>query len=66
MAKTDTQNLMKLPADIREKLEKLTPDIAEAESAVNALKKLGVDVRQIEDKLNWAIEVRETLLKEFR
>jgi len=66
MANANTENLMVLPADIREKLEKLNPDIAEAKNAVKTLKKLGVDVRSLEDKLKWANNVRETLLKEFK
>jgi len=65
MAKTNANAFMKLPADVRANLEKLDPDIKAAEAAIGTLKKLGMDVSMIEDKLKWARQVKETLLSEF-
>ncbi len=65
MAKAEVVDLMKLPPEVRSNLEKMDKDIKGAKSSLSALKKLGMNVRVIEDKLLWAEEVRSTLLKEF-
>jgi Holliday junction resolvasome RuvABC DNA-binding subunit len=39
--------------------------LQEARSKVEALKKLGMDMKEIEDRLNWAQQASDTLLKEF-
>ena len=36
-----------------------------ARKELNIMKKLGMDVKMIEEKLTWAEQVSETLLKEF-
>jgi Holliday junction resolvasome RuvABC DNA-binding subunit len=39
--------------------------LQEARSKVEALKKLGMDMKEIEDRLNWAEQASQTLLDEF-
>jgi myo-inositol catabolism protein IolC len=58
-------DLFKLPLDVRQRLEDMISDIEAAKSAIATLQKLGIDTREMEDKLSWAEQVRETLLKEF-
>lgn len=65
MAKAEVVELMKLPPEIRSNLEKMDKEIKDARASISALKKLGMDVRILEDKLTWAEQVRSTLLKEF-
>lgn len=65
MPDNSPNDLFKLSPDIRQKLEDMVKDIEAAKSAIQTLQKLGIDTRVLEDKLNWAAEVRETLLKEF-
>lgn len=65
MAKGEVVDLMKLPAEVRTNLVKMENEIKDAKASISALKKLGMDVRILEDKLKWADEVRTTLLKEF-
>lgn len=66
MANDKTINVMVLPVEVRKQLESLNNDIDKARNAVATLKKVGVDVSSIESKLQWAEEVRTTLLAEFK
>jgi len=65
MPDVTAKSIFKLPADMRQKLEEMSSDIEAAKAAIETLQKLGMDTRFLEDKLRWAEEVRETLLKEF-
>lgn len=65
MAKKEVVDLMKLPPAIRSNLENMDAEIKTAKKSIGVLKKLGMDVRTLEDKLNWAEEVRSTLITEF-
>ncbi len=56
---------IKLPKSIADKLRAQAPDIEGARHGLEVLKGLGMDTKDVEAKLNWAEEVRTTLLKEF-
>lgn len=56
---------IKIPKDIADKLRAQAPEIESARHGLAVLKKLGLDTKEVEDKLTWAEEVRTTLLKEF-
>lgn len=46
-------------------LEGMDASITQVEKAIETMKTLGMDTRDIEEKLTWSKEVRETLLKQF-
>ncbi len=56
---------IKLPASIAKDLRAQEPAIVRARKDIATLKKLGLQTKELEDKLNWAEEARTTLLKEF-
>lgn len=56
---------VKLPADIKQQLTDQGAFVETAQRQIAALKKLGIDTQTLEDKLEWAEEVRKTLLSEF-
>lgn len=56
---------IKLSPEQVQTLEMSKRDIAIARRELNIMKKLGMDVKMIEEKLTWAEEVSQTLLKEF-
>jgi hypothetical protein len=55
----------KLTADTKRKLNLLTAEIFRAKKAMDSLKSMGVGTEELEAKLDWADNVRKTLLKEF-
>lgn len=57
--------LIKIPADVQQRLKDMQADINRARSDIAALKKIGLDTHVIEDKLTWADEARKTLLEHF-
>lgn len=65
MAKDEVVNLMKLPPEVRSNLERMDEDIKSARNSISVLKKLGMDVRVLDDKLKWAENIRKTLISEF-
>jgi len=65
MAAPKEQPLFTLPKEVQAKLVAQETDIAKARKAIEVMKSLGMDVKDIEDKLAWADNVRATLLKEF-
>lgn len=65
MAKAEIVDLMKLPPEVRSNLEGMEKELKAAKKSVGVLKKLGMDVKVLEDKLKWAEEVRSTLISEF-
>jgi saccharopine dehydrogenase-like NADP-dependent oxidoreductase len=56
---------IKLSLEDKKKLEALQVDIEKGEKAVKALKELDIDVKGIEEKIEWAKKAREVLLTEF-
>jgi hypothetical protein len=43
----------------------MTPDIDAAKKAMATMKELGMDTKELEERLAWAEKVRTTLLREF-
>lgn len=56
---------IKLPAKIAKSLRMQEVDVVRARKDIATLKKMGLKTEELEDRLNWAEEVRKTLLKEF-
>ncbi len=54
-----------LPKEMQERMTKGKEDIDKAQKAIDVMKTLGMDVKEIQEKLDWVKNVRETLLKEF-
>jgi len=65
MAKKIEAPVIRLSAEDKKKLEALQTDIERSEKAVVALKELDIDVKSIEEKIEWAKKAREVLLTEF-
>lgn len=65
MAKKIEEPVIKLSAGDKRKLEDLSVDIKRGEKAIEALKAMDVDVKDIEEKIEWAKTARDVLLKEF-
>jgi len=65
MGKEKVREVLKLPTDMRTKMEGMERDIKKARHGVKVLREMGMDVVDIESKLDWAENVRTTMLKEF-
>ena len=65
MPETDKEGVIKLtPEDVKH-LEALEGDLKRGEKAIKAMKELDLDVKSLEEKLEWAKKARDILLKEF-
>ena len=56
---------MKLPPEIVATLKSQEVDVVRARKDIQTLKKLGLETKVLEDKLDWADEARKVMLKEF-
>lgn len=56
---------IRLPPDIEKQLRNLTPDFDNSDRELAVMEQLGMDTRAVKEKLQWAKEVRKTLLREF-
>ncbi len=65
MVEKKLEPLFRLPAETTRKLVAQESDIEKARKALATMKELGMDTTDLEEKLNWAAKVRETLIKEF-
>jgi len=65
MAAPRTDQAIKLPPEMTTRLTGMQPDIDRAKKALAVMKELGMDTKELEDKLLWAENVKKTLLKEF-
>ena len=66
MAEDETpKSRIKLPAAMVKELKAQEVGVVSARRDIQTLKKLGLETKELEDKLNWAEEARKTLLKEF-
>lgn len=65
MAETPDRDRLKLPAAVVKDLRRKEVDIVQVRRELQHLKKLGLETKMLEEKLDWAEEVRKTLLKEF-
>lgn len=65
MAEEKLEPVLKLPANMKIRLETMRSDVKRARHGIKVMKELGIDTVDIEEKLDWADTVRKTLLKEF-
>jgi len=65
MPEKTIQPVIKLSPKQVENLHMSKKDIDRAKHELGVMKKLGMDVKMLEEKLTWAEEVSTTLLKEF-
>lgn len=56
---------IKLPPKMAKDLREQEVNVVRARKDIQTLKKLGLETKELEDKLDWAEEARKTLLKEF-
>lgn len=57
--------VVKLPPEMKKRLEDSEDDLARAEHGIEVMAKLGMDTKELKEKLEWSKTVRATLLKEF-
>jgi len=57
--------IIALTPAMKKRLEDSKADIDNAEASVKILKDLGMDTKDMDEKIAWSKQVRETLLKEF-
>jgi len=57
--------IIALTPAMKKRLEDSKADIETAEASVKILKDLGMDTKDMDEKIAWSKQVRETLLKEF-
>lgn len=65
MANEKAKSQFALPKEVIDRIKANRATIDEAKVKVEALKKLGMDMREIEDRLAWAETAGETIIKEF-
>jgi len=65
MPETNKEGVIKLTAEDKKKLQALQSDIERGEKGVAALKEMGIETKDLEEKIEWAKTAREVLLREF-
>lgn len=65
MATREKRQRVVLPPDIAERLKNLGPDFEESKRQMAALRKMGLDTRDLEEKLEWAETAQKVLLEDF-
>jgi hypothetical protein len=65
MVKKSEAPAIKLTLEDKKKLESLQVDIERSEKAIAALKELNIDVKELEERIEWGKKAREVLLSEF-
>jgi hypothetical protein len=65
MAAPAKKNQFALTQDSIDRIKNNQETIKDVRSKLESLKKLGMDMREIEDKLNWAEEAGNTIIKDF-
>jgi len=65
MAVKKEEPIFKLPKEMTDRMQQGSEDIAKAQKAIDVMKSIGMDVTELQEKLDWSKKVRETLLKEF-
>lgn len=65
MPKTTPPPPIKLPEEVAQNLRDQEAVVVRARKSIQALKKLGLETKALEDKLEWAEKARTTLLSEF-
>ena len=57
--------LFRLPPEVTRRLTAQEDELVKARKALAVMKELGMDTKELEDKLAWSEKVRKTLLTEF-
>ena len=65
MAVKKVMPVIVLTPAMKKRLEESKADIEAAEASVKILKDIGIDTKDMDEKIAWSKTVRETLLKEF-
>lgn len=65
MAEVPRRRLVELSPEMKKRLGDMETDIEEVKREIAVLKKMGMDVSMLEERLNWSENVRTTLLTEF-
>lgn len=65
MAETVKPKAFQLPADARARLTAMESDLEASKKAIEVLRKLGMNVSELDEKITWAEETRNVLLREF-
>jgi len=65
MPKKNNEGVIKLSDEEKKHLTALSGDIEKGLKAIEALKAMDVDVKALEERIEWAITARDVLLKEF-
>lgn len=58
--------IVKLSKEQVTQLESSKRDMPKIKKSIQLLKQIGMDTRMLEDRLSWAEEVNDLLLKEFK
>jgi len=59
------RTVVKLSPEHKDKMIRAKEDIERTEHAVSVLKELGMDTKELEEKMAWVKKTREILLREF-
>ena len=65
MVEKKVDPVVTLPPEMKKKLMEAEGDLERAGHGIEVMKKLGMDTKELEDKLEWSKTVRKTLLEEF-
>ena len=65
MANNKPKSLIKLPPETTQQLIAMEDTMARAKHDLETMKTLGIDTKELEEKLTWAEMARKTLLSEF-
>jgi len=65
MAEEKSNIIMTLPPEMKDRLTGLRSEVQKAKHGIKVMKEMGMDTKDIEEKLDWAESVRDTLLREF-
>ncbi len=65
MAEPVRPSPVKLDPAATQKLKDLAPDLERAYKEIATMKKLGMDTKDLEEKLAWAADARKTLIDNF-
>lgn len=65
MVEPERQRVVRLPLERRVELVASRERMAEAQHSIDVLKKVGLDVTPLQEKLDWAVNMADTILEEF-
>ncbi|MBA7625290.1 hypothetical protein ES703_32717 [subsurface metagenome] len=65
MAEKNIDPIVKLTDEMKKRLIAEENDIERAEKSIKAMEEIGMDMKELKEKLEWSKTVRATLLREF-